>query len=72
VETRFFSFLRDHWGEREEYEVDLSKRDVVAAAIDALPETLSACCSGFATRAPSHGKAPAQAPEGFWKEWGAL
>jgi CRP-like cAMP-binding protein len=40
VEARFFSFLRDHWGEREEYAVDLSKRDV-AAAIDALPETLS-------------------------------
>jgi CRP/FNR family transcriptional regulator len=40
VESRFFSFLRDHWGERESYEIDLSKRDV-AAAIDALPETLS-------------------------------
>jgi CRP/FNR family transcriptional regulator len=40
VERRFFAFLRAHWGEREEYSVDLSKRDV-AAAIDALPETLS-------------------------------
>jgi CRP-like cAMP-binding protein len=40
VEERFFVFLRDHYGEREEYRVDLSKRDV-AAAIDALPETLS-------------------------------
>jgi CRP-like cAMP-binding protein len=40
VEARFFSFLRDQWGEREEYTVDISKRDV-AAAIDALPETLS-------------------------------
>jgi CRP-like cAMP-binding protein len=40
VEQRFFHFLQDHYGEREEYEIDLSKRDV-AAAIDALPETLS-------------------------------
>lgn len=40
VEERFFAFLRDHWGEREEYVIDISKRDV-AAAIDALPETLS-------------------------------
>ncbi len=40
VEERFFEFLRDHWGEREEYRIDISKRDV-AAAIDALPETLS-------------------------------
>ena len=40
VEQRFFHFLRDQYGEREEYVIDLSKRDV-AAAIDALPETLS-------------------------------
>ena len=40
VEERFFHFLRDGFGEREEYRIDISKRDV-AAAIDALPETLS-------------------------------
>jgi CRP/FNR family transcriptional regulator len=40
VEQRFFHFLRDRYGEREEYSMDISKRDV-AAAIDALPETLS-------------------------------
>jgi len=40
VEQRFFHFLKDQYGEREEYAIDLSKRDV-AAAIDALPETLS-------------------------------
>lgn len=40
VEQRFFHFLRDSFGEREEYRIDISKRDV-AAAIDALPETLS-------------------------------
>ena len=40
VEQRFFHFLREQYGEREEYAIDVSKRDV-AAAIDALPETLS-------------------------------
>jgi CRP/FNR family transcriptional regulator, dissimilatory nitrate respiration regulator len=40
VEERFFHFLRESYGEREEYAIDVSKRDV-AAAIDALPETLS-------------------------------
>src|SRR5208282_53462 len=40
VEERFYHFLREQYGEREEYLVDVTKRDV-AAAIDALPETLS-------------------------------
>jgi CRP-like cAMP-binding protein len=40
VEARFLHFLRDHFGEQGRYRVNLSKRDV-AAAIDALPETLS-------------------------------
>jgi CRP-like cAMP-binding protein len=40
VEQRFFHFLRDSFGEQEEYRIDIAKRDV-AAAIDALPETLS-------------------------------
>jgi CRP/FNR family transcriptional regulator, dissimilatory nitrate respiration regulator len=40
VEQRFFHFLREQYGEREEYLVDVTKREV-AAAIDALPETLS-------------------------------
>ena len=40
VEQRFFHFLREQYGEREEYRIDVTKRDV-AAAIDALPETLS-------------------------------
>jgi CRP-like cAMP-binding protein len=40
VEQRFFHFLRDQYGDREEYVVDVTKREV-AAAIDALPETLS-------------------------------
>jgi CRP-like cAMP-binding protein len=40
VEERFWHFLRDQYGEREEYSVDVTKREI-AAAIDALPETLS-------------------------------
>jgi CRP/FNR family transcriptional regulator len=40
VEQRFYHFLREQYGKREEYLVDVTKRDV-AAAIDALPETLS-------------------------------
>jgi CRP/FNR family transcriptional regulator, dissimilatory nitrate respiration regulator len=40
VEQRFFHFLREQYGEREKYLIDVTKRDV-AAAIDALPETLS-------------------------------
>jgi CRP/FNR family transcriptional regulator len=40
VEERFFRFIRDQYGEREDYSIDVTKREV-AAAIDALPETLS-------------------------------
>ena len=40
VEERFFHFLVDQYGEQEEYHIDVTKRDI-AAAIDALPETLS-------------------------------
>ena len=40
VESRFLHFLREQYGEREEYHIDVTKREV-AAAIDALPETLS-------------------------------
>jgi CRP-like cAMP-binding protein len=40
VEHRFFHFLRDQYGKHEEFLIDVTKREV-AAAIDALPETLS-------------------------------
>ncbi len=71
VESRFFSFLRDHWGELEEYEVDISKRDV-AAAIDALPETLSRMLLKLrddGTLAWEGSRLTLRA--GFWKEWSA-
>lgn len=40
VEARLLRFLRESYGEREEYSVDITKKDV-AAAIGVLPETLS-------------------------------
>ncbi len=71
VESRFFSFLRDHWGERDEYEIDITKRDV-AAAIDALPETLSRMLLKLRDEGTVswEGSRLALRP-GFWKGWGA-
>jgi CRP-like cAMP-binding protein len=40
AEERLFRFLRQTYGERDEYGVDISKKDA-AAAIGVLPETLS-------------------------------
>lgn len=40
VEERFFAFLRDRYGERDEYTVALSKK-AIAAEIGTTPETLS-------------------------------
>jgi len=40
VEQRFFYFLREQYGEKEEYRITLSKRDI-AAAIGTIPETFS-------------------------------
>ena len=40
VEERFVRFLREQYGEKEEYVVDLSKKDI-AIAIGTIPETFS-------------------------------
>lgn len=40
VEFRFFTFLRDHYGEKETIHTPLSKKDI-AAAIGTTPESLS-------------------------------
>jgi CRP/FNR family transcriptional regulator len=40
VETRFFAFLNEHYGDAPDIEVDISKKDL-AAAIGATPESLS-------------------------------
>jgi CRP-like cAMP-binding protein len=69
VETRFFSFLRDHWGEREQYTVDISKRDV-AAAIDALPETLSRLLLKLRDDGTLEWEGSRlRLRKGFWKGW---
>lgn len=69
VEARFFSFLRDQWGEREDYTVDITKREV-AAAIDALPETLSRMLLKLRDEgALSWEGARLRLRRGFWREW---
>jgi CRP-like cAMP-binding protein len=40
IEDRLFLFFKEHYGEKDEIEISLSKKDV-AAAIGATPETLS-------------------------------
>jgi CRP/FNR family transcriptional regulator, dissimilatory nitrate respiration regulator len=40
VEERFFRFLIEHYGIRDEYTLDMSKKDI-ASAIGTIPETLS-------------------------------
>lgn len=67
VEQRFFHFLRDQYGEREEYAIDISKRDI-AAAIDALPETLSRLLLKLRDQGIlSWDGENLRLPKGFWK-----
>lgn len=67
VEQRFFHFLRDQYGEREEYAIDLSKRDI-AAAIDALPETLSRLLLKLRDQGSiTWDGEKLTVPKGFWK-----
>ncbi len=40
VEERFFRFLIEHFGIRDEYSIDISKKDI-ASAIGTIPETMS-------------------------------
>jgi CRP/FNR family transcriptional regulator len=40
VEARFFAFLREHYGEKNTYHIEMSKGDL-AAAIGTIPETFS-------------------------------
>ena len=40
AETRFFRFLKDQYGEKEQYEISMSKKDI-ASAIGTVPETFS-------------------------------
>jgi CRP/FNR family transcriptional regulator, dissimilatory nitrate respiration regulator len=68
VEARFFHFLRDQYGEQEEYHVDVTKRDI-AAAIDALPETLSRLLLKLKDEGTAQWDGEAlKVRKGFWKE----
>lgn len=71
VEQRFFHFLREHFGEREEYSIDITKRDV-AAAIDALPETLSRLLLKLRDDGTASWDGQTlRVRRGFWKDRGA-
>jgi CRP/FNR family transcriptional regulator len=68
VEQRFYHFLREQYGEREEYLVDVTKRDV-AAAIDALPETLSRLLLKLKEEGAVQWEGESlRVRKGFWKE----
>jgi CRP-like cAMP-binding protein len=71
VEQRFFHFLREQYGEREEYAVDVTKREV-AAAIDALPETLSRLLLKLKEEGSVQWEGDSlRVRKGFWKDQGA-
>ena len=69
VEKRFFRFLRDQYGKKEDYTVPLSKKNI-AATIGTLPETLSR----LILRLKNEGKMVWEGDHirvhaGFWEEW---
>ncbi len=49
VEERFFQFLRQRYGQKEYYEIDISKKEF-ASAIGTIPETLSRLLNRLAQR----------------------
>jgi CRP-like cAMP-binding protein len=71
VEERFFYFLEEQYGRREEYRVSLSKKDI-AAAIGTIPETFSR----LLLRLKQEGTISWEGErlsliEGFWSRWDA-
>ncbi len=69
VEQRFFFFLREHYGEKENIRTQLSKKNV-ADAIGTTPESISR----MLTRLKSEGMASWEGDEivlreGFWSKW---
>jgi len=69
VETRFYSFLRDHWGEREEYEStspSATSQPRSTRCRDALPHAAQAARRGHL----QWEGARLRLRKGFWKEWG--
>jgi CRP-like cAMP-binding protein len=68
VERRFFLFLRQQFGEKEEYQIQMGKRDI-AASIGTIPETFSRLIQRLRERGVLewHGKT-LRLKEGFWDE----
>ncbi len=71
VEERFFYFLEEQYGRREEYRVSLSKKDI-ASAIGTIPETFSR----LLLRLKQEGTISWEGErlslsEGFWSRWDA-
>ena len=68
VEERFFHFLRDQYGQHDTYTIDVTKREI-AAAIDALPETLSRLLLKLKEEGTIQWEGEVLAlRRGFWKE----
>jgi len=68
IEERFFMFLSEHYGEKEEYTLPMSKKDL-ASSIGTLPETLSRLLG----RLEKEGKITVRGNvfrmrEGFWED----
>jgi CRP/FNR family transcriptional regulator len=75
VEERFFRFLIEHYGVKNEYTLDLSKKDI-ASAIGTIPETLSRLFDRLRSREVISWKGPVLSVdrdylEGFTLETGA-
>jgi CRP/FNR family transcriptional regulator len=69
VERRFFFFLSEQFGRRQEYQVTLSKKDI-AAAIGTIPETFSRLLLRLKKEGTIHwtGKT-LRLEEGFWERF---
>lgn len=69
VEERFFRYLREHYGEQEQYRIDLSKKDF-AAAIGTIPETMSRLILRLTKRGIIEWERKTlKLRTGFWDDW---
>lgn len=69
VEERFFLFLKEQYGERTEYTITMSKKDI-AASIGTNPETLSRLIQRLKTeRGIRWENKQLKLGKNFWEEW---
>jgi len=69
VEDRFFLFLKEQYGQREEFSINLSKKDI-AAAIWTNPETLSRLILRMKNeKIINWEKEKLSLKKGFWDSW---